>query len=143
MRSTIRVLVSSIAGWATFGFVFRVPFSLILPGDRLWWVRIVGSLGCAVAVTRYVWRRSASLSQELAGSVAVGAFVVGGIGFTAGFIGPMIFAPGANQGPLLGFFTGPLGVLLGAVGGGIYSLKRRNRAAKSTDDGTLNSRGDR
>ena len=38
-----------------------------------------------------------------------GALVVGGIGFVGGFFGPMIFAPEANQGPLLGLFiTGPL-----------------------------------
>lgn len=37
----------------------------------------------------------------------------------------MIFAPEANQGPLLGiFYTGPAGVLLGAVGGLLYGLGR-------------------
>jgi hypothetical protein len=51
-----------------------------------------------------------------------GALIVGGIGFCAGFFGPMVFAPDANQGPLLGIFiTGPLGVLLGAIGGAVYA----------------------
>ena len=46
------------------------------------------------------------------------ALLVGGIGFAAGFFGPMIFAPGANQGPLLGIFiTGPLGFLAGLAWG--------------------------
>lgn len=37
-------------------------------------------------------------------------------GFAAGFIGPMVFAPDANQGPLVGIFiTGPAGFALGAV----------------------------
>jgi hypothetical protein len=46
------------------------------------------------------------------------ALLVGGIGFAAGFFGPMIFAPGANQGPLLGIFiTGPLGFLGGLTWG--------------------------
>jgi hypothetical protein len=41
-------------------------------------------------------------------------FAVGGVAFTAGFFGPMILAPGANQGPLLGIFiTGPLGLMVG------------------------------
>ena len=34
--------------------------------------------------------------------------------FSAGFFGPMLLAPGANQGPMLGLFiTGPLGVVAG------------------------------
>lgn len=48
----------------------------------------------------------------------MGALVVGGIGFSGGFFGPMILVPGANQGPLLGLLiTGPVGFLVGAVGG--------------------------
>jgi len=42
----------------------------------------------------------------------------GGVAFAVGFIGPMILAPGANQGPMLGIFiTGPLGFLGGLVYG--------------------------
>ena len=129
MKSTLRVFVSLIVAVAVFYFVFWVPFSLILQSERLRWIRVVGSLVCAVAVTRYVWRQSASLSQELANSVIMGALAAGGIGFAGGFFGPMIFSPGANQGPMLGiFFTGPLGVLVGAIGGGIYWLARGRRA---------------
>jgi hypothetical protein len=48
------------------------------------------------------------------------ALLVGGIGFAAGFFGPMVFAPGANQGPLLGIFiTGPLG-FLGGLAWGVF-----------------------
>lgn len=40
--------------------------------------------------------------------------ILGGFGFLSGFIGPMIFSPDANQGPLLGILiTGPLGVMAG------------------------------
>ncbi|MCO5068512.1 MAG: hypothetical protein M9910_07510 [Kiritimatiellae bacterium] len=46
----------------------------------------------------------------------VGAAVVGCVAFSAGFFGPIIFTPNANQGPLLGiFFTGPIGTLVGTV----------------------------
>ena len=39
------------------------------------------------------------------------------------FFGPMILAPEANQGPLLGIFiTGPLSMVVGAVGGLVYAL---------------------
>jgi hypothetical protein len=55
--------------------------------------------------------------------MVLGAFGTGGVGFAGGFFGPIIFMPGANQGPLLGIFiTGPLGFILGAVGGAIYWL---------------------
>jgi len=41
---------------------------------------------------------------------------LGATGFVCGFFGPMIFAPDANQGPLLGIFiTGPGGALLGLI----------------------------
>jgi len=56
--------------------------------------------------------------------------IVGGIGFCAGFFGPMVFAPDANQGPLLGIFiTGPLGALFGAIGGVVHGVRRRSPSA--------------
>jgi len=51
-----------------------------------------------------------------------GGLILGGIGFIAGFFGPIILQPSANQGPLLGIFvTGPLGFTLGTVIGWIYA----------------------
>lgn len=41
---------------------------------------------------------------------------LGVVGFTAGFLGPLIFVPEANQGPLVGILiSGPAGLLLGSV----------------------------
>ncbi|MDA8098098.1 MAG: hypothetical protein M0042_00565 [Nitrospiraceae bacterium] len=63
-------------------------------------------------------------------SIMMGAVVTGSIGFIAGFFGPMIFTPQANQGPLLGIFiTGPLGFILGGVAGLVYwqTKGRKNR----------------
>jgi hypothetical protein len=46
------------------------------------------------------------------------AAFVATVAFTAGFVGPMLLAPGANQGPMLGIFiTGPIGALVGLVWG--------------------------
>ena len=55
-------------------------------------------------------------------------FLIGGICFLVGFIGPIIVWPDSNQGPLLGIFiTGPLGFLLGiGVGLVIYFARQRN-----------------
>ena len=42
-------------------------------------------------------------------SIARWALILGIAGFLGGFVGPLVFTPGANQGPLLGIFiTGPL-----------------------------------
>ena len=58
----------------------------------------------------------------------LGALAVGGAGFAAGFFGPMILAPSANQGPMLGIFiTGPAGAVLGFVAGVTIALVRRRR----------------
>jgi hypothetical protein len=88
----------------------------------------LGSLAAAIWGGRYVWQRNASGSGILELTLG-GALAVGAVGFIGGFFGPMIFAPGANQGPLLGLFiTGPLGFLLGGVGGFVYGLARRRAA---------------
>jgi hypothetical protein len=56
----------------------------------------------------------------------LGALILGGLGFAAGFFGPLIFTPEANQGPLLGIFiTGPGGAALGFLVGIAYGLLRR------------------
>jgi hypothetical protein len=64
----------------------------------------------------------------------MGAMVTGALGFSAGFFGPMIFVPSANQGPLLGIFiTGPLGLVLGGAGGAIHWFARGRHAAPVDD----------
>jgi hypothetical protein len=75
-------------------------------------------------------KRKQESSMSLVAAVFKGALIVGGIGFCAGFFGPMVFAPDANQGPLLGIFiTGPLGAVLGAIGGFVYSIRQRSSDA--------------
>lgn len=51
--------------------------------------------------------------------------ILGGAGFAAGFFGPLIFVPEANQGPLVGILiSGPLGAVLGLALYGICALFR-------------------
>jgi hypothetical protein len=46
--------------------------------------------------------------------------------FLMGFLGPLVFAPQSNQGPLLGIFvTGPLGFIAGALLGICVGVTRR------------------
>jgi hypothetical protein len=63
--------------------------------------------------------------------VLMTAVVVGGVAFAAGFFGPIIFTPEANQGPLLGIFiTGPLGFVFG-MGIGVWREARRASREKN------------
>ena len=67
------------------------------------------------------------------GRVLLPAFVLGGIGFIAGFFGPILLTPEANQGPLLGIFiTGPLGFVFG-LGWGVFRETQRTARNKSGD----------
>ena len=57
------------------------------------------------------------------------AAVIGGFSFAAGFFGPLIFTPQANQGPLLGIFiTGPAGFVAGLLWGAVRAARRRGKA---------------
>ena len=130
MASLFRIVVSAFVVVGTFYFVYWVPFGLF-PGVH-WGIAAVASYACAMAAGWYAWTRTASVNSSLTRSVGYWALVVGAIGFVGGFFGPMIFAPGANQGPMLGIFiTGPAGVILGAIGGLIYGLVRRKRGGSS------------
>jgi hypothetical protein len=130
MTLAARILLTGIAFVAAYYFVYWVPFSLIMSGDRPEWIPFLGSLICAILAGRFVWRTTGSAPSGLFTHIGLGAAIVGGIGFVGGFFGPMLFAPGANQGPMLGLLiTGPLGCLLGAVGGALYWLVRGKHEA--------------
>lgn len=84
---------------------------------------------------RYVWRATANIlagntgAPTLGRAILVGALITGGIGFAGGFFGPMIFASGANQGPMLGIFiAGPAGAVIGAGIGLVYWIVQRRPA---------------
>ncbi|SRR5258705_1276698 len=56
--------------------------------------------------------------------------VVGAAAFAIGFFGPLVWAPDANQGPLLGIFvTGPIGFVIGTAFGWLYGRMRVPREA--------------
>lgn len=141
MKGVIRAVLAFICGVAAFYFVFWVGGALIFAPFHLpLGITMLGSFlsGAVMAavVVRYVWRHTASLQPGLGSSVALGAVVAGSIGFAAGFFGPILLAPDANQGPLLGIFiTGPLGFLLGAVGGAVYWMARGRRRGRTPADG--------
>lgn len=127
MRLTFRALATFIVVITVLFFVFWVPFSLIQVPDGL---RTILSLLCAIGAGWYTWRSLGRAASGAMSSILLGAVLVGTVGFCGGFFGPMIVAPDANQGPLLGLLiTGPLGFLLGGVGGLVYWYARGSRRA--------------
>jgi hypothetical protein len=101
--------------------------SLMLLPESLHWLQPFVALGFAIWAARKVWRQLEDVAATgLPVFVGMGALVLGGLGFVLGFFGPMVFAPEANQGPMLGIFiTGPGGAVIGAVAGWLVWLKRR------------------
>jgi hypothetical protein len=63
--------------------------------------------------------------ENILAGAGLGALAVGGIGFVLGFFGPMLVMRDSNQGPLIGIFvTGPLGAVIGAIGGAVVAGRR-------------------
>lgn len=116
----MRVALAVLAFFGT--YLIALMLVLLSPFGGLGMFGSLLPLAAAVCGAWYVWSNPQRLSGSVRGMAGLGAVVVGGIGFVIGFFGPMLFAPEANQGPMLGIFiTGPLGVILGAVGGALFA----------------------
>ena len=126
MKTLFRLVLVLVSGVSALYFVFWVGGAILMELLHLpLWLSQVVALVAAVAAGRYVWLHTASIHAGLTSSIVLGAIILGGVGFAGGFFGPIIFMPGANQGPLLGIFiTGPLGFIFGAVGGAVYWFTR-------------------
>lgn len=126
MSSTARLALSVAAFFGAWLLAYFLTLMLI--PDALGWLQPLVALGFAIWAGRRVWGQLEDFRQSgLPVFVGTGALALGGLGFVGGFFGPMLLAPEANQGPLLGIFiTGPLGAVLGALAGWVYWLRRRN-----------------
>ena len=117
-------------GSAVLGFLLTLWFviDLLLPDETPLLLRFLLALAAGAGAGRFAWVRSSGAPPGLAAAVLTGGLGVGGVAFGAGFFGPMLLAPEANQGPLLGLFiTGPIGFVVGAIGGAVYWARRRGR----------------
>lgn len=82
----------------------------------------------AIYVAYRIWPKTETWPQSVIGWTLLGAMLLGTAGFIGGFFGPILWAPQANQGPLLGIFiTGPLGFLTGGLLGLLMGLKQRHQ----------------
>ena len=104
-------------------------------GLMVYGVPILASATVALLCWWFALRGHHDESREVMRMGCLGGFAVGGIGFLAGFIGPLVVAPDAAQGPLLGILiTGPLGFVAGTVCGVIFGVLKR-RKGRSFDNG--------
>lgn len=99
--------------------LFLVP---ILGGPAWYGNPVIGGLLGALAGAFLIERPAVFTST------AMGAVILGGVAFGAGFFGPM-FLSHSNIGPLIGvFITGPIGFVVGGVIGLIVGLVRESRS---------------
>lgn len=119
-----RFFLAAIAFAIAFWLVAALGFSLLADGAPEAFRKAAG-VACGLLAGIAAWRATAAPRPGLAKAMLQGAGLLGLIGFIGGFAGPMIFAPQANQGPLLGIFiTGPGGFLLGAIAGALWWKRR-------------------
>jgi hypothetical protein len=94
------------------GWIFWVPIALWLTTMSLlcWWAALAGREPGARAGIQSSWRAG---------------WLIGMAGFAIGFVGPLVVTPKASLGPLLGILvTGPVGFVLGALGGAVAHANR-------------------
>lgn len=124
MERASRAVLAVFAFGLAFALTGGLLFSLFAPTAPESW-RTATGLVCGLLAGGAAWQATAAAPPGLGRAMIKGAGLFGLIGFLGGFVGPMLFAPDSNQGPLLGIFiTGPGGVVLGALAGAVWSLLR-------------------
>ena len=127
MPKAARLLIAVCVFFSVWLGIFLAGRILELPAAAEWLLGPVALVLAAWAARRVWLRVDDAPPTGVFVSMALGAAILGGAGFGIGFFGPMVWAPEANQGPLLGIFvTGPAGFVLGALAGLVARLPRRN-----------------
>lgn len=126
MPPALRLLLAFLAAWGTW-WLMNIAFAFF-PIFR-WPVQqaVVGL--CALVLASALWWATRPDAQTSLLQIIRTALQWGLISFALGFFGPMVLAPGANQGPMLGFFTGPAGLAAGGIYAFVRALLGRNQAA--------------
>ena len=129
MKRSTRIVIS-ILGTLICYLCIYFPLSFIVQSYEKETRHII-ALVIAVLIGWFLWLITKDVTSKFADRLFISALIIGVIGFAIGFIGPIIFKPDANQGPLLGIFiTGPLSFVFGLISGGIYWRIKMNKTKK-------------
>jgi hypothetical protein len=134
MKAAIRIIMTLLTVLTINFFCNWWLFSFIkLPGNILF-IRNILSLIVAITAGIFVWKSFGEVNKGMSRYILLGGLIVGSLCFILGFVGPLIFAPENNLGPLLGILiTGPAGFIIGLIAGGLYW---KMKAAPSIDQKT-------
>jgi hypothetical protein len=125
MAAALKGICTFLVAVAAFYATLWLVGGLLLPAGTPIGPRLLLSVAVAILAGRWFWTSAGFSEEGPARAIVNGALLVGAIGFCAGFFGPLILAPEANQGPLLGLLiTGPLGFLAGGIGGFAWWWRR-------------------
>ena len=125
-------ILKSLASFLMFLIVlFFIGTILTITTSVSHWIATAISLVCATFAAWFTWKLVAGERISTLVAVTGGALILGGLFFTLGFLGPMVISKDTNQGPMIGLFiAGPLGVIMGAIGGYVY-VSRQNAGAEN------------
>jgi hypothetical protein len=131
----MRIIALVVVLPATWYFAFWMSAAILsafAPESVALWGGVVLAVAAAAGAGMLTWRGLDGADAGALRSTVLGAVLLGGIGFSAGFFGPILL-DGGNQGPLLGIFiTGPLGFVVGGTGGLItWAVRRRTRTGEA------------
>jgi hypothetical protein len=123
MNTAVRIFLVFFSFVGSWLLIYWLPLSFIPGVHNIPLLPNIVSLLLATGIGIFVWKKTNGVSGSMGKYIFLGGIIVGSISFLLGFIGPIIFNPSANQGPMLGIFiTGPAGFLIGLIGGAIYWL---------------------
>jgi len=109
-----------------FFIFFQMFFPLFFPSAFNRRMTLLVSSLIALAICSIIWMVLVYFPGRTISKILRIALISGVISFLLGFVGPILFSPGANQGPLLGIFiTGPLGFIAGLVAGIVFRHSKR------------------
>lgn len=106
--------------------IYGIFYPLFFPYTLKQTTLIISILG-TILISIIIWLILKNLSNPIVNKAIITGIVSCAITFFLGFIGPMVFYPEANTGPLLGFFIAPVGFAAGLVLGGIYWYFKQNK----------------
>lgn len=107
--------------------LFFVKTFLSITADWDGWVSNVLSVLSALLTGWYTWIWLSGGKVGIGASILSGALIMGGIGFTLGFFGPILFIQNTQQATFVSIFiASPLGLFLGALGGYLLASRRGN-----------------